>query len=256
MQINRSTKLNVAALALLSVILLQPLSLLGQGSLTPPGGPAPTMVTLGQIEPRTPISSIPFTISQPGAYYLTTNLTATTANPTGITITTNGVTLDMRDFIINSIAAPANGYGIRVLSSLSNRPQADFTLLRGHITSPADGVNGFVDGIDYYTVGSGAPLNVLVSQVTVSGVTGSGINLGNGSSGSSGSVVENCAVNQVGSYGIVASAVRGSLATSCGGTAIYADQVSDCRDPVAAAGLASTPSAPPRTVMASALAEA
>ena len=37
-----------------------------QGSLTPPGAPAPTMKTLAQIEPRMPISSAPFTISVPG----------------------------------------------------------------------------------------------------------------------------------------------------------------------------------------------
>jgi len=39
-----------------------------QGSLTPPGAPAPTMKSLDQIEPRTPISSLPFTISSSGSY--------------------------------------------------------------------------------------------------------------------------------------------------------------------------------------------
>ncbi len=46
-----------------------------QGGLTPPGAPAPTMMTLAQIEPRTPISSLPFAITNAGSYYLTTNLT-------------------------------------------------------------------------------------------------------------------------------------------------------------------------------------
>jgi len=45
-----------------------------QGPLTPGGTPTPTMKTLTQIEPRTPIESLPFTITQPGSYYLTKNL--------------------------------------------------------------------------------------------------------------------------------------------------------------------------------------
>ncbi len=47
-------------------------SLHAQGPLAPPGAPAPTFKTLQQVEPRTPISALPFTISQPGSYYLTT----------------------------------------------------------------------------------------------------------------------------------------------------------------------------------------
>ena len=58
-----------------------------QGPLTPPGAPTPTMKTLEQIEPRTPISQadMPLTISAPGSYYLTTNLTGT-AGSNGISI--------------------------------------------------------------------------------------------------------------------------------------------------------------------------
>src|SRR5437762_3077985 len=66
----------------------------GQGPLTPPGPPAPLFKTLQQIEPRTPISSAPFTISAPGSYYLTTNLTG----GTGITISANEVNLDLMGF--------------------------------------------------------------------------------------------------------------------------------------------------------------
>jgi hypothetical protein len=79
------TPLKLAALALLATFSLQPSALLAQGSLTPPGAPAPTMKTLAQIEPRTPIAAAPFTISAPGSYYLTTNLTV--SGGTAITAT-------------------------------------------------------------------------------------------------------------------------------------------------------------------------
>ena len=74
-RLDPSRRIGAAAIALLLTCNLQPPALLAQGSLTPPGPPALTMKTLQQVEPRVPISSAPFTISQPGSYYLTTNLT-------------------------------------------------------------------------------------------------------------------------------------------------------------------------------------
>jgi hypothetical protein len=66
---------------------------LAQGPLTPPGAPAPVMKTLEPIEPRIPVSSLPFTISQPGGYYLAGNLQYTAATGDAITIASNDVTL-------------------------------------------------------------------------------------------------------------------------------------------------------------------
>jgi len=66
----------------------------GQGSLTPPGAPGATMKTLAQVEPRTAITSAPYTITQPGSYYLATNLTNT------VTIAADNVTLDLMGFSI------------------------------------------------------------------------------------------------------------------------------------------------------------
>ena len=72
---------------------------LGQGSLTPPGEPAPTMKSLDQLEPRTPISSVPYTITQSGSYYLTTNLTANPAEY-GIAVLADDVTIDLNGFTL------------------------------------------------------------------------------------------------------------------------------------------------------------
>ena len=110
---------------------LVPRSGFGQGALTPPPGPpAPTMKTLDQLdaklEPRTPISLLPFTISQPGSYYLTGNLAVTTGN--AIIITTNGVTLDLNGFTISSTANPAAGTAI-----VPNLDLRDITIVNGHI---------------------------------------------------------------------------------------------------------------------------
>jgi hypothetical protein len=89
-------------LLLLSTSILEP-STFGQGSLTPPGAPAPTMRTLEQVEPRTPISAAGYIIDRPGSYYLTTNLFG--AGGLGaIRIMTNDVSLDLNGFSIIGIA--------------------------------------------------------------------------------------------------------------------------------------------------------
>ena len=82
-----------------------------QGSLTPPGAPAPMMKSLDQIEPRTPIVSLPFIITNSGSYYLTVSLSSGAG---GITVLTNHVTIDLRGF---SLTAPI---GILVPGAVTN----------------------------------------------------------------------------------------------------------------------------------------
>ncbi|HVM48540.1 MAG TPA: hypothetical protein VMU04_10965 [Candidatus Acidoferrum sp.] len=219
------TKMNLAAFVLvLSNLNFHLSTARAQGSLAPPGPPGATMLTLSQVEPRTPIASAPFTITQPGSYYLTTNLTVSSGN--AITIAASGVTLDLSGFTISSTAASATGYGIFINTSsgiLRNITIAN-GFIQGGVTNNGSGVytgSGFGYGVYYSGV---PPANVLVSRVSVSGCLYDGIVLSSGYS----TVVESCTVQTVGSYGIWASIVKQSSAFDCGLQAIYGLQVSDC----------------------------
>jgi len=208
------------ALVLLSTLNSQLSTVFAQGSLTPPGAPAPTMKTLAQIEPRTPISSAPFYITAPGAYYLTTNLTVTSGD--AITIAANGVTLDLNGFNIASTAPSVSGNGILINSGLRNLAILN-GFIQGGMTNNGSGVysgSGFGYGIHGDTV-----QNARVSGVSVSGCLYDGINLGSGDS----TVVDSCTVRTVGGNGIVASTIRASMAKDCGGDGIHGDQAADCR---------------------------
>jgi len=193
-----------------------------QGTLTPPGAPAPTMKSLGQIEPRTPVSSVPFAISASGSYYLTTNLTTSSGN--AITINVNDVTLDLNGFTIHSTANPAAGNGITLGSSVT---VSNITIVNGHITGNVTnnsaggfGGTGFVNGIVF---AAGTPANVRVKGVSVRGCLNHGINLTFNST-----KVEDCAVQTAGAYGIYARVVIGSTGENCGSIGVNADTADHC----------------------------
>jgi hypothetical protein len=94
-------------------------SAFGQGPLTPPGAPAPTMKTLDQLdaklEKRTPITNLPFTISAPGSYFLATNLIS---SGNGVVITASSVTLDLNGFELAGSAGST--VGVNVSGSRTN----------------------------------------------------------------------------------------------------------------------------------------
>jgi len=130
------TKLIVKSLALAWLVLatlnLQVSTVFAQGSLTPPGAPAPTMKTLDQVEPRTAITNLPYTISQSGSYYLTKTF-AQTFSSDAITISTNNVTLDLCGFTIQQTGAVSAIVGIR-LESQPNIPVKNALVKNGFIS--------------------------------------------------------------------------------------------------------------------------
>ena len=94
------------------------------GSLAPPAGPVtPTMKTLVQVEPRTDLATLPgdasdlFIISQPGSYYLTTNLVGVNY-ASEIAITANNVTLDLNGFAL--LGVPNSYDGIYIPNAQTN----------------------------------------------------------------------------------------------------------------------------------------
>ncbi len=133
----RSQKVVFAGLSLLVLG-----AIVTAGNLTPPAGPvAPTMKSLDQIEPRTPLSQLTapgdadsqFRITQRGSYYLTSDITGV-AGKNCIEIASPGVILDL------------NGYRLEgVTGSLSG-----IITIHDHGTIRNGTVHNFTVGIDAY----------------------------------------------------------------------------------------------------------
>lgn len=207
---------------LVALLLLGSLALgFAQGSLTPPGPPAPMMKSLDQIEARTPISSAPFAITNPGSYYLTTNLSVSLGD--AITINTDPVSLNLNGFTISSTRPTATvDAAIRIGNGVT-----DVTIRNGHIksgvTNNAAGVyNG--GGFAYGILAALQNYNLCVSEVSVVGCLVHGIYLGNNTS----TLVDSCTVRTAGNFGIEAQNVSHSAAYNCGQYGILAGTGTDC----------------------------
>jgi hypothetical protein len=156
----------------------------------------------------------PVTISQPGSYRLSGNLTVPDASTTGIEITANHVTLDLNGFAIigpnvctgSPVTCTFSGGGVGIHAGS----------FQVGIVAP-DGVrvvNGSVRGMGFHGVrlmGSGT----VVEGVTTENNGGPGIVVGTGS------VIDSSAISNGGTTGIIALNVRGSIASENRGIGIF-----------------------------------
>ncbi len=152
---------------------------MAQGTLTPPGAPGPTMKSLDQIEPRTPILSLPYNITNSGSYYLTGNLT-NAGFGNGITISADDVTVDFSGFTL--IGGPFTGRAIIAPS------------LHRHIVVRNGGVRKWGSSAVLLFNAQWCEIDHL--QIIDAGATG--LYLGDNS------LVTGCTVTNTGAYGILA----------------------------------------------------
>src|SRR4051812_43542716 len=196
----------------------------GQGALTPPGAPAPTMKTLQQVEPRKPIDSLPFTIAQSGSYYLTQNLQFSATTGHAITVTASDVTIDLMGFTLSSTAG-VTGEGIH-LDATALRAFVKNGMIVGNTTVVVTGdpptatwtitPGGFAYGVH----GSGNMLrceNLHVANCRTTGIFAQ-----------PGSVVH-CSAQQNGAFGIVADIAVDCYALKNGDIGLGSDVVQASR---------------------------
>ncbi|MFA6172510.1 MAG: right-handed parallel beta-helix repeat-containing protein [Kiritimatiellales bacterium] len=182
-----------------------------QGSLTPPGAPAPVMKTLDQIESRTAIMEIPYVISEPGSYYLTTNLNSTGG---GIDIQANHVSLDFNGFTITG-SRNTSFHGVTAGMTWTNI-QA-IAIKGGMITEFGNGifirntdtllvqnmiiVRNAINGIQVYPYQGNARGNK-ISECLIGNNGGIGIYFSPVSGECSGNIIEDCTIRGNQGYGI------------------------------------------------------
>ena len=229
---------------LLATALALPALAFAQGQLTPPDGavgprgPVPTMKTLTQVEPRTPLEpGAPgvspsmnggLIIDEPGSYYLTGNLTVSSGN--AIDIGASNVTLDLNGFTILSTAGEnvVRGAGIELSGSVTN-----VTIRNGHIrgTSHLNGAAFIRGGFDHGITAPDSSTSNLADNVGVVGIAQNGINLPNGST------VTHCSASLCGITGINATVVSDSVAEDCSLMGINAKTAENCFGKGAFAGI-------------------
>jgi hypothetical protein len=192
------------------------------GPLDPPAGaPTSTFKTLGEVEPRRPIQSLPgntiaqYVITEPGSYYLTGNITGVVGK-SGILISASNVTIDLAGFTMTGVDNTTTS-GIRA-------PEAQRSIRV---------MNGTVENWPIFGVGLSEVANAEVSNVVVRNCSG-GVWVGTdsrihacrvtgssqiGISGKAGAVITDCTARSCGSTGIhtfATGTISNCTATQCG----------------------------------------
>lgn len=227
---------------LLCLLLLRP-SLSAQGSLTPPGGPAPTQRSLDQVEPRIPINATntpsngvgQFVISQPGSYVLTGNLVGV-SGMVGLQIASSDVTVDLRGFTLIGVPGALAGISFSAMNRVS--------IMNGNVTNwPGGGIAGTGSAgarIENVSAENNQNTGILLSSnATVSGCTVRSNSGSNGMVVGGRSVISRCIAISNGQNGILSSdacVITDCVATNNGAAGILlnlgatgaANRVSGC----------------------------
>lgn len=219
-----------------------------QGPLTPPGPPGPVYKTLQQVEPRVDVQTLSgndealFVISEPGSYYLSSNVTGVSGK-SGIGIRSSDVVLDLNGFTLQGVPGASTGI------DSGDRRRATYTNIvvrNGTVSSWIRGVdidlgrlNVLVEHLQVRTNEIGIAVSGEIRHCRAHGNTFAGLIGGrivnciadsNGGTGISGYEIISCTANGNGGSGIVASSagfygagvVRDCEASSNGEAGIFA----------------------------------